>query len=237
MQTTGHSTTTEPATAGRQSLGHASLLDLFGSANERVEAAIRAMREGRGILIVDDEDRENEGDIVFAAETVSERQMAMLIRECSGIVCLPMRGDLIDRLDLPPMVSRNTSRMGTAFTISIEAREGVTTGVSASDRVTTIRTAIAPQATSGDLASPGHVFPLRAADGGVRTRRGHTEASVEFAALAGFKPAAVLCELANPDGTMARLPEIVAFARREDMPVVSIEDLVGWLETRDREAC
>ncbi|MEC9346372.1 MAG: 3,4-dihydroxy-2-butanone-4-phosphate synthase [Pseudomonadota bacterium] len=217
-----------------QSLGYQSLLDRFGTAIERVDRAVRALQAGQGILVVDDEDRENEGDLVFAAETVTERQMAMLIRECSGIVCLPMRGDLIDRLDLPPMVARNTSRMGTAFTVSIEAAEGVTTGVSATDRVTTVRAAIAPQARPEDLARPGHIFPLRAADGGVRARRGHTEASVDLAVMAGFKPAAVLCELANPDGTMARLPEIVAFAEAHAMTVVAIEDLVQVLQDTGR---
>ncbi|MDF1734598.1 MAG: 3,4-dihydroxy-2-butanone-4-phosphate synthase [Minwuia sp.] len=219
-----------------QTLGYQSLLDQFGTAVARVDAAIAALGQGCGILIVDDEDRENEGDLVFAAETVSEHQMAMLIRECSGIVCLPMRGHLIDHLGLAPMVTRNTSRMGTAFTVSIEAKEGVTTGVSAADRVTTVRTAIAPQARATDLASPGHVFPLRAADGGVRVRRGHTEASVDLAELAGFKPAAVLCELANPDGSMARLPEITEFARKHDMPVVAIEDMIQWMDLRDVQA-
>jgi len=213
-----------------QTLGQEPLLEQFGTPEQRVEAGIQAFREGRGVLIVDDEDRENEGDLVFAAETVSERQMAMLIRECSGIVCLPMRGDLLDRLNLPPMVSRNTSSMGTAFTVTIEAREGVTTGVSATDRVTTVRAAIAPQAAPEDLARPGHIFPLRAADGGVLSRRGHTEGSVDLAVMAGFKPAAVLCELTNPDGSMARLPEICAFAREHGYPVLSIEDLVAWRE-------
>ncbi|WP_416897370.1 MAG: 3,4-dihydroxy-2-butanone-4-phosphate synthase [Minwuia sp.] len=211
-----------------QTIGHQSLLEPFGTPFERVERALSAFRQGNGVLIVDDEDRENEGDLVFAAETVSERQMAMLIRECSGIVCLPMRGDLLDRLKLPPMVEENTSSMGTAFTVSIEARQGVTTGVSATDRVTTVRAAIAPQARPEDLARPGHIFPLRAADGGVLVRRGHTEASVDLARLAGFKPAAVLCELANPDGTMARLPEICAFSRRHGFPVLTIEDLAAW---------
>lgn len=219
-----------------QTIGHQSLLEQFGSPAERVERAIASLRSGNGVLIVDDEDRENEGDIVFAAETVSERQMAMLIRECSGIVCLPMRGDLLDRLDLPPMVATNTSSMGTNFTVSIEAREGVTTGVSATDRVTTVRTAIAPQARPEDLARPGHIFPLRAADGGVLCRRGHTEASVDLAVMAGFKPAAVLCELANPDGTMARLPEICAFARAHFMPVLSIEDLVAYRQADMQKA-
>lgn len=219
-----------------QTIGHQSLLEQFGTPFERVERAIAALKSGNGVLVVDDEDRENEGDLIFAAETVSERQMAMLIRECSGIVCLPMRGDLLDRLDLPPMVSRNTSSMGTAFTVSIEAREGVTTGVSATDRVTTVRAAIAPQARPEDLARPGHIFPLRAADGGVLCRRGHTEASVDLASMAGFKPAAVLCELANPDGSMARLPEICTFARKHDMPVLSIEDLVAWRQQDMKQA-
>ncbi|WP_417515082.1 3,4-dihydroxy-2-butanone-4-phosphate synthase [Minwuia sp.] len=212
----------------RNSIGHESLLAQFGTPVERVEKALEAFRLGNGVLVVDDEDRENEGDLIFAAETVSERQMATLIRECSGIVCLPMRGDLLDRLDLPPMVADNTSSMGTAFTVSIEAREGVTTGVSATDRVTTVRAAIAPQARAADLARPGHIFPLRASEGGVLARRGHTEASVDLATMAGFKPAAVLCEVTNPDGTMARLPEICAFGRANGYPVLSIEDLVAY---------
>jgi 3,4-dihydroxy 2-butanone 4-phosphate synthase len=209
-----------------------SLLDRFGPPIERVNLAVARLRQGRGVLLVDDEDRENEGDLIFPAETVTSAQMAMLIRECSGIVCLCLTEDRLGQLDLPQMVSDNTSANQTAFTLSIEARRGVTTGVSAADRVTTIRTAIADDCRPEDLARPGHVFPLRARSGGVLTRRGHTEGTVDLMRLAGFKPAGVLCELTNEDGTMARLPEIVAFAERHYLSVVSIEDLACVLEAR-----
>ena len=214
-----------------------SLLEQFGDAFTRVENALAAIRDGQGVLLVDDEDRENEGDIIFAAETITESQMAMLIRECSGIVCLCLNDDTLKRLQLPMMVSHNSSKNGTAFTISIEAREGVTTGVSARDRITTIRTAISPESQPDDLAHPGHVFPLRAQPGGVLTRRGHTEGSVDLVQLAGLSPAGVLCELTNPDGTMARLPEIVEFANTHKMPVLSIEDLVAYRPHLMGEAC
>lgn len=203
-------------------------LSRFGDPRQRVESAIAALRQGKGVLLVDDEDRENEGDLIFPAETVTTAQMAMLIRECSGIVCLCLDDEAIRRLRLPMMVSDNTSRNGTAFTVSIEARQGVTTGVSAADRVTTVRTASAADAEPGDLARPGHVFPLRAQPGGVLTRRGHTEGTVDLMTLAGFRPAGVLCELTNADGSMARLPQIVAFAESHRMPVLSIEDLVAY---------
>mgnify|MGYP001655577797 CR=1 FL=1 len=180
--------------------------------NERVEAAVAAVRKGRGVLVVDDEDRENEGDIIFSAASITHEQMALLIRECSGIVCLCLPEDKVRQLDLPQMVANNTCKNRTAFTISIEAAEGVTTGVSAADRVKTIRTAIADDAVPGDLNHPGHVFPLCARSGGVRERAGHTEASVDLMRLAGLPPYGVLCELTNPDGTMARLPEIVGLA-------------------------
>ncbi len=204
------------------------LLSPFGDPRQRVEAAIAALREGGGVLLVDDEDRENEGDLIFPAETVTADQMAMLIRECSGIVCLCLDDSFLQRLQLPMMVADNSSRNGTAFTVTIEARRGVTTGVSAADRVTTIRAAIADQAVPEDLCRPGHVFPLRAQPGGVLTRRGHTEGTVDLMDLCGFKRAGVLCELTNPDGSMARLPEIVAFATRHGMPVLTIEDLVAY---------
>jgi 3,4-dihydroxy 2-butanone 4-phosphate synthase len=204
------------------------LLSRFGDARQRVESAIASLREGGGILLVDDEERENEGDLIFAAETITPEQMAMLIRECSGIVCLCLDDSFLQRLQLPMMVERNSSRNGTAFTVTIEARQGVTTGVSAADRVTTIRTAIADEAVPEDLCRPGHVFPLRAQPGGVLSRRGHTEGTVDLMDLSGFKRAGVLCELTNPDGSMARLPEIVAFAERHGMPVLTIEDLVAY---------
>nr|WP_247895092.1 3,4-dihydroxy-2-butanone-4-phosphate synthase [Azospirillum brasilense] len=194
--------------------------------------AVDAIRQGGGVVVVDDEDRENEGDVIYAAETITAEQMALLIREGSGIVCLILTDADARRLDLPPMVGSNTARFGTAFTVSIEAREGVTTGVSAADRVTTIRTAIADGCRPEDLARPGHVFPIRAHAGGLAARRGHTEATIELTTLAGRRPAGVLCEVMNPDGTMARLPELVAFAERNGMPMVSIEDLVGAMRLR-----
>ena len=154
------------------------------------------------VLVVDDEDRENEGDLIFSAENLTNEQMAMLIRDCSGIVCLCLTDEMATALDLPPMVANNTSSMGTGFTVSIEAKVGVTTGVSAADRVTTVKAAIADGAKPDDLARPGHVFPLRARAGGVLERRGHTEGTVDLMRLAGFKPAGVLCEVTNPDGAL-----------------------------------
>ncbi|CCH50002.1 3,4-dihydroxy-2-butanone-4-phosphate synthase [Pseudodesulfovibrio piezophilus] len=205
-----------------------SLLNQFGTPTERVENALCALREGRGILVTDNEDRENEGDLIFAAETLTNEQMALLIRECSGIVCLCLTDDKVQSLGLPMMVENNSSQYQTAFTISIEAACGVTTGVSAADRVTTIKAAIAAEASPADLASPGHVFPLRARAGGVLERGGHTEASVDMARLAGFAPCGVLCEVTNPDGTMARLPEIVTFAKQHGLPVCTVDDIVAY---------
>ncbi len=205
-----------------------SLLSSFGNSTQRVERALDALRQGQGVLLVDDEDRENEGDLIYSAEHLTAKQMALMIRECSGIVCLCLTDEKIRALELPMMVENNTSKNGTAFTISIEAREGVTTGVSAQDRVTTIRTAAAKDASPADLSHPGHVFPLRAQPGGVLTRRGHTEGTVDLMQLAGLQPAGVLCELTNVDGTMARLPEVVAFAETQHMVVLSIEDLVTY---------
>ena len=194
----------------------------------RLRIALDAIRHGRAVVLLDDDDRENEGDLVVAADRITVPMMATLIRECSGIVCLCMSDEHLQRLALPPMVANNGSRYGTAFTVSIEAREGVTTGVSAADRVTTIRTAIAPGAQAADLVSPGHVFPLRAAPGGVLERRGHTEGAVELARLAGLQPAAVLCELMNEDGSMMRGDELLAFSRAHGYPMLSIEELVTY---------
>lgn len=205
-----------------------SILSRFGTTFERVERAIADLRDGGGVLLVDDENRENEGDIIFPAGSITVPQMAMLIRECSGIVCLCLTDEKLRSLDLPPMTEHNTSANQTAFTVSIEARSGVTTGVSAADRVTTIRTAIDDHCMPGDLCRPGHVFPLRARPGGVLTRRGHTEGTVDLMTMAELKPAGVLCELTNPDGTMARLPEIAAFAERHGMMVLSIEDIADY---------
>ncbi len=201
----------------------------------RLRIALDAIRHGRAVILLDDDDRENEGDLIVAAERLTVPMMATLIRECSGIVCLCLPGEQLQRLALPPMVANNGSRYGTAFTVSIEAREGVTTGVSAADRVTTIRAAVAADAQPGDLVSPGHVFPLRAAPGGVLERRGHTEGAVELARLAGLQPAAVLCELMNEDGSMMRGDALVAFSRKHGFPILTIEELVAYRRERERE--
>ncbi len=205
-----------------------SLLSPFGTAEERVKAAIDAFKQGDGVLVLDDENRENEGDLIFPAETITAAQMAKLIRYGSGIVCLCITDELCKQLDLPPMVNHNTSVNKTAFTITIEAAEGVSTGVSAADRVTTIKAAIADGAKPSDLHRPGHVFPLRAAPNGVLQRNGHTEAAVDLARLAGYKEAGVICEITNDDGTMARAPELVEFVKQQGYAIVTIEDLITY---------
>jgi len=205
-----------------------SLLSRFGDPIKRVENALKALQQGNGVLVTDDENRENEGDLIFPAEFITESQMAMLIRECSGIVCLCMTDDKITSLGLPMMVKHNSSHYQTAFTVSIEAAKGVTTGVSAYDRVKTIQAASADDAGPEDLNSPGHVFPLKAKPGGVMERGGHTEATVDLMRLAGLKPCGVLCELTNVDGTMARLPRVVEFAIENGFPVLTIEDIIEY---------
>ncbi|OOF84159.1 3,4-dihydroxy-2-butanone-4-phosphate synthase [Rodentibacter ratti] len=206
-----------------------SILFPFGkTAEERVLNAIQAFKKGNGVLVLDDENRENEGDLIFPAETITTEQMAKLIRYGSGIVCLCITEERCQQLDLPPMVENNNSVNKTAFTVTIEAAKGVSTGVSAADRVTTIQAAVADNAVPADLHRPGHIFPLRAVNGGVLARRGHTEASVDLACLAGFKPAGVICEITNDDGTMARAPEIIEFAQKFGYVVLTIEDLVEY---------
>jgi 3,4-dihydroxy 2-butanone 4-phosphate synthase len=195
---------------------------------ERFPQALADMRRGHPVILVDDFDRENEGDLIVAAEKLTPASMALLIREGSGIVCLCLTEEKLKQLEVPMMVEDNQSRFQTAFTVTIEAREGVTTGVSAKDRVTTIRAAIADNAKPYDLARPGHVFPLRAAKDGVLTRTGHTEGSVDLARLAGLKPAAVLCEITNADGTMAKGADIERFAEEHKMVVLSIAELVEY---------
>ncbi|MEN6622992.1 MAG: 3,4-dihydroxy-2-butanone-4-phosphate synthase [Smithella sp.] len=204
------------------------ILSLFGNPFERVEKALNALRKGKGVLVTDSEERENEGDLIFSTEFLNEQQMALLIRECSGIVCLCLTEEKINALKLPMMVQNNSSRFQTAFTISIEAAEGVTTGVSAADRVATVKAAVADHARPEDLSHPGHIFPLKSRKDGVLERPGHTEATVDLNRLAGLKPSGVLCELTNPDGTMSRLPEIVAFATKHDCPVVTVEDIIRY---------
>lgn len=214
-------------------MNQSSLLAEFGDPITRVEQALIALKQGRGVLLLDDEDRENEGDIIYSVESLTTAQMALMIRECSGIVCLCLPEEQADRLELTPMVSNNNSANQTAFTVSIEAKVGVTTGVSAQDRVTTIKTAANPLAKPSDLARPGHVFPLRARKGGVLVRRGHTEGTIDLMQMAGLQPAGVLCEVTNPDGTMAKTAEIVAFGKLHDMPVLTIEDMVIYRQQFD----
>ncbi|MBE2896847.1 3,4-dihydroxy-2-butanone-4-phosphate synthase [Pasteurellaceae bacterium HPA106] len=209
------------------------ILSQFGSSEQRVLRAIDAFRQGQGVLVLDDENRENEGDLIFPAQTITNAQMAMLIRYGSGIVCLCLTEEQCQTLELSPMVAHNTCVNHTAFTVTIEAAQGVTTGVSAQDRVTTIKTAIARNAKASDLNRPGHVFPLKAQNGGVLTRRGHTEASVDLARLAGLTPAGVICEITNDDGTMARTPDIITFAQQHGFCVLTIEDLVQYRLAHD----
>ncbi len=201
----------------------------FGiTSKERVENALEQLKNGKGVLVTDDENRENEGDLIFSAHQMNVQDMALMIRECSGIVCLCLTNEKADKLELPYMVQENTSSFQTPFTITIEAKKGVTTGVSAQDRITTIKTAIARNAKPENLARPGHIFPLRANDNGVLGRSGHTEGSVDLMKLAGLQPEAVLCELMNEDGSMAKLNEIISFAQQHDLIVLSIEDIIYY---------
>ncbi|MCY4354476.1 MAG: bifunctional 3,4-dihydroxy-2-butanone-4-phosphate synthase/GTP cyclohydrolase II [Truepera sp.] len=193
-----------------------------------VETIIGDLRQGRAVIIVDDEDRENEGDIVVAAEHADAEKIAFTIRYTGGVVCLAMSNALADHLALPPMVEHNTARRSTAYTVSIEAREGIDTGISAKDRATTIRATVRDGATADELARPGHVFPLRARDGGVLRRAGHTEAAVDLCRLAGLKPAAAISELMHDDGTMMRLSAILKFAREHSLHVGTIADLIAY---------
>jgi len=193
-----------------------------------IEDAVADIRDGRMIIIVDDEDRENEGDLVCAAEKVTPEIINFMAVHGRGLICLPMTEERCDELQLFPQTSHNTSSMGTAFTTSIEARVGVTTGISAADRAKTILTAVDPASKASDLARPGHVFPLRAKRGGVLVRVGQTEASVDIARLAGLVPAAVICEIMNDDGTMARLTELEAFAAKHELKIISVADLVRY---------
>ena len=211
------------------------LLSEFGTPEQRVELALQALRENRGVMVLDHEDRENEADMIFAAQSMTVEQMALTIRHGSGIVCLCITEQRRGQLALPMMVEHNSSAYGTGFTVTIEAAQGVTTGVSAADRLTTVRAAIADNAVPGDLNRPGHVFPLRAREGGVLTRGGHTEATIDLVRLAGYAPAGVLCELTNDDGTMARAPEAIVFAKQHNMPVVTIDDLVAWRQQHDQQ--
>lgn len=208
------------------------LLSEFGNPIERVENAIYSLQLGEGIIILDDEKRENEGDLVFSSEKMTVEQMALTIRYGSGIVCLCITESKRKKLDLPMMVKNNTSTYRTGFTVTIEASKGVSTGVSAKDRLTTIKTAIADDAKPSDLNRPGHVFPLRANSGGILARAGHTEAAVEMVSLAGFKPYGVICELTNKDGSMSRTPEIIKFSKSKKMKILTIKDLICYIKNK-----
>jgi 3,4-dihydroxy 2-butanone 4-phosphate synthase/GTP cyclohydrolase II len=193
-----------------------------------IEDAARDIADGRMIIVVDDEDRENEGDLVCAAEKVTPEIINFMAVHARGLICLPLTEERCNELQLFPQTTENTSHLGTAFTTSIEAREGVTTGISAADRAKTILTAVDPKSRASDLARPGHVFPLRAKNGGVLVRVGQTEASVDIARIAGLQPAAVICEIMNDDGTMARMPELEVFAEKHDLKIISVADLVRY---------
>ncbi len=193
-----------------------------------IEEAMQQFRQGRFVIIVDDEDRENEGDLVIAAEKVTPEAINFMAREGRGLICLAMTEERCDALRLPPMVEDNTAPLGTAFTVSIEARGKVTTGISAADRAATVLTAIDPETRPDDLLRPGHMFPLRARTGGVLRRSGQTEASVDLARLCGLNAAAAICEIMNDDGTMARVPDLVQFAERHDLLMITVADLVSY---------
>ena len=193
-----------------------------------IAEAIKEIKAGRMVILVDDEDRENEGDLCMAAEKVDAQSINFMAKMGRGLICLAMSGEMIDRLDLPMMVDHNTSPFQTGFTVSIEARCGVTTGISASDRATTVLTAVADDAKPSDLVRPGHIFPLKARDGGVMVRVGQTEGSVDLARLAGFKPAGVICEVMDEDGTMARMPALEKFSQEHGVGICTIADLVEY---------
>ncbi len=199
-----------------------------------IERAIDAVRRGELVVVVDDEDRENEGDLIMAAEMVTAESMAFMIRHTSGVICMPVEGERLDELQLPLMVSDNTESQRTAFTVSVDARAGTSTGISAADRAVTVRALLDPSTRPEDLARPGHVFPLRYRDGGVLKRAGHTEAAVDLARLAGLSPAGVLAEIVNDDGTMKRLGDLEAFAAEHDLVMVSIADLIRHRHRREK---
>ena len=193
-----------------------------------VEEIVAEMKAGRIVILVDEEDRENEGDLVLAAEHVTPEAINFMARFGRGLICLTLTRERCERLRLPPMVARNGTKMGTAFTVSIEAAQGVTTGISAADRARTVQAAVAREARAEDLVQPGHIFPLQAVDGGVLMRAGHTEAGCDLAAMAGLTPAAVICEIMKDDGTMARLPDLQLFAREHGLRIGTIADLIEY---------
>jgi 3,4-dihydroxy 2-butanone 4-phosphate synthase/GTP cyclohydrolase II len=193
-----------------------------------IEDAIAAIRAGKMVIVVDDEDRENEGDLTIAAEKITPDAINFMARYGRGLICLAMTPERLDELEIPLMVSRNSSRFETAFCVSIEAKRGTTTGISAADRAATVLAAIDPSTKSSDLVRPGHVFPLRARSAGVLVRAGQTEASVDLARIAGLRPAGVICEIMNEDGTMARVPQLSSYAREHDLLMITVADLITY---------
>jgi 3,4-dihydroxy 2-butanone 4-phosphate synthase / GTP cyclohydrolase II len=200
-----------------------------------IEEAIKEIAAGRPVVVVDDEDRENEGDLIFAAEKATTELLAFMVRHTSGFICAPLTEQDADRLELPPMYYTNQDRRGTAYTVTVDAREGVTTGISAAERAYTIRLLADPTTTSAALSRPGHVVPLRARPGGVLRRPGHTEATVDLARLAGLRPAGVLCELVNDDGTMMRLPDLRRFTAEHGLALITIADLIAYRRHHERQ--
>lgn len=200
---------------------------------DSIEDALKDVRDGKMIILVDDEDRENEGDLVIAADRVTPEAINFMAKHARGLICLALTPERVEELQLPPQAAENTASFGTAFTVSIDARHNITTGISAADRATTIRTATDPNTKPADLARPGHVFPLKAQKGGVLKRAGQTEGSVDLARLAGLVPAGVLCEIMNEDGTMARVPELAEFAKRHQLKMVTIKDLIEYRMCRE----
>jgi 3,4-dihydroxy 2-butanone 4-phosphate synthase / GTP cyclohydrolase II len=199
-----------------------------------IEEGIRAVAAGDLVIVADDEDRENEGDLIMAAERATPEKLAFMIRHTSGIICQPMTGERLDQLNLPQMVEENTESKRTAFTVSVDAREGTTTGVSAEDRARTVRALADPDSRAEDFLRPGHIFPLRYREGGVLKRAGHTEAAIDLARLAGLRPAGILAELNNDDGTMMRMPQLEEFAREHALPLISVADLIAYRYRNER---
>jgi 3,4-dihydroxy 2-butanone 4-phosphate synthase/GTP cyclohydrolase II len=200
----------------------------------RIEEAVQDIRDGKIVIVVDDEDRENEGDLTMAAEKVTPRAINFMATHGRGLICLPIMGERLDQLRLPAMVPENTSPFETAFAVSVEAKHQVSTGISAHDRATTIKTILDPNTRPEDLTRPGHMFPLRAKEGGVLVRAGQTEAAVDLARLAGLYPAGVICEIMNPDGTMARVPELSRFTQRHGLKIITIKDLIDYRMKREK---
>ncbi|CAM3526861.1 MULTISPECIES: 3,4-dihydroxy-2-butanone-4-phosphate synthase [Agrobacterium tumefaciens complex] len=196
----------------------------------RIEDAIEAISRGQMVIVVDDEDRENEGDVIAASDSITPQQIAFMMNHARGLICVAMPGERLDALDIPLMVSRNTESLKTAFTVSVDYIPGTTTGISAADRAKTVRALVSEDSRPEDFARPGHIFPLRANPQGVLGRTGHTEAAVDLCRLAGKFPCGTICEVANDDGTMARLPQLEAFAERHGLLVVTIKDLVSYLK-------